>query len=194
MGLHPLGEQDEERVDVFGAGAECADWAFGLFRWRVWGRGFHVNALHLALIFGHKEVAQRLLEGLAIRIDRYRNPEKCGKGCLNESWGRDIATLLVEAATLGLPLTWEEARQVQQYYGRAVELYVDFPNWDLWDQSVPDGVYDFRQGFHPKHVSEAVRVEEIALMLEYCWSPFKNPAGVEFVDCEVVSDVSRWGK
>lgn len=156
--------------------------------------GFHMNALHLALILGKDEVAKKLLEGLTIRIDRYRNPAKCGKGCLDESWGRDIATLMVEAACLGFPLTAEEARQVHQYFGAAFMQFEAFPNWDLWSASVPDGTYDFREGFHPKHVPEAIRVEEIALMMEYCGSPFRNPAGAQFVDCAKVADKAGWGE
>lgn len=156
--------------------------------------GFHQNALHLALIRGHNDTALELLKGLVTRIERYENPETCSPGCEDESWGRDLATLLLQAAALGMPLTSDEARQVQHYYAAAVELYSQFPNWDLWNESVPDGTYDFRQGFHPAHVPEAVRVEEIAFLLEYCWSPFKNPAGAKFVDCDVVADMSRWGE
>lgn len=154
--------------------------------------GFHMNAVHLALVMGHSELAKRLLEGLAIRIDRYRNPKTCGKGCLNENWGRDIATLLVEAACVGLPLTAAEARHVHTYYNQAVVDFMAFPNWDLWAPSVADGVYDFRQGFHPKANPNAVRVEEIALMMEYCASPFQNPAGAQFVDCDLVADKAGW--
>ena len=75
-----------------------------------------------------------------------------------------------------------------------MEIYSEFPNWDLWDPAVPDGAYDFRRGYQPERNPEATRVEEIVMLLEYCWSPFKNPAGVEFVDCDVVTDPSRWGQ
>ena len=35
-------------------------------------------------------------------------------------------------------------------------------------------------------------IEDMALLFEYCWSPFRNPAGVEFVDCDILSDPSQW--
>ncbi len=155
--------------------------------------GFHMNALHLALTGGHPAMARELLEGLETRIARYRDPESGEPGQADERWGRDVSVLLLQAAALGLPLTSEEAREVQRYLVRAVELYAAFPNWDLWDPSVPDGVYDFRSGFQPARVPEATRVEELALLLEYCWSPFRNPAGARFVDCAVVADPARWG-
>jgi len=72
--------------------------------------------------------------------------------------------------------------------------YTDFPNWDLWDPSVPDGTYSFRDEFHPRHRDSAIKIEDIAFLLEYCWSPFKNPAGVDVVDCDVVADPARWGE
>jgi hypothetical protein len=36
------------------------------------------------------------------------------------------------------------------------------------------------------------RIEDMAMVLEYCWSPLRNPAGVPFVDCDLVADPSRW--
>jgi hypothetical protein len=34
----------------------------------------------------------------------------------------------------------------------------------------------------------------MAFFLEYCYSPFKDPAGAPFIDCDVVADPSRWGE
>jgi hypothetical protein len=156
--------------------------------------GFHMNALHLSLVERQDTAARALLAGLTTRIERYRDPGSGEPGQQNENWGRDVSVLLLQAAALGLPLTSDEARQVQRYLRRAVELYAAFPNWDLWDPTVPDGVYDFRRGFQPARVPEAVRVEELTLLLEYCWSPFRNPAGARFVDCSRVADPRRWGE
>ena len=85
-------------------------------------------------------------------------------------------------------------RLIHKYHDGAVTRYSDFPNWDLWDPSVPDGTYSFRDGFHPKSEGDAVRCEEMAFLMEYCWSPFKNPAGRQVVDCDIVNDPARWGE
>ncbi|HOX42507.1 MAG TPA: hypothetical protein PK668_02865 [Myxococcota bacterium] len=156
--------------------------------------GFHLNAVHLSLTRGQPAMARELLDGLVTRLERYQDPASGEPGQSDPSWGRDLSVLLLEAAALGLPLTSREAREVQRYLLGAVELYSAFPNWDLWDAGVPDGVYDFRSGFQPARVPEAVRVEELTLLLEYCWSPFRNPAGAALVDCAVVADPARWGE
>ena len=155
---------------------------------------FHLSALHFALTTGHNDVALELLKGVITRLERYQDPNSDEEGKSEPDWERDIALRLLQAASLGMPLTANEARLVHKYHRQAVERYEQFPNWDLWDPSVPDGAYDFREGFHPKHGPDAVRIEDIAFVLEYCWSPFKNPAGARFVDCDIVADPGRWGE
>ena len=151
---------------------------------------FHLAAIHLALVTGHDDMAKELLQGLVTRIDNYR---KTGwEGQQHDGWERDIALLLLKGATLGLPLTSEEARLVQKYHSQAVDIYETFPNWDLWDPSVPDGTYDFRAGFHPAHTPDAIQIEDMTFILEYCWSPFKNPASARFVDCDKVNTPQAW--
>jgi hypothetical protein len=153
---------------------------------------FHLAAIHLALVTKQDEMAKELLAGFATRVERYLDPNSGWLGQNDESWQRDIALLLLKGATLGLPLTSEEARLVQQFHAQAVDIYELFPNWDLWDPSVPDGTYDFRKGFHPAHTPEAIKIEDMVFILEYCWSPFKNPASARFVDCDTVNTVSTW--
>jgi hypothetical protein len=155
---------------------------------------FHMVAVLLALTHGHNRIAEELLRGWITRIERYRDPDGGEVGWDEADWERDISLYLLQGAAIGMPLTSEEAREIHRFLDRAVEIYSQFPNWDLWDPSVPDGAYDFRRGFQPERNPEATRVEEIVTLLEYCWSPFKNPAGVEFIDCDVVRDPSRWGK
>jgi hypothetical protein len=154
---------------------------------------FHQVAALLALTTGHAEEALALVEGLATRISRYRDPSSGESGLAEADFPRDISMYLLRAAVTGLPLTSEEARLVHKFHIQSVDEYKDFPNWNLWDASVPDGTYSFRDGFHPKYRSTAIRIEDIAALIEYCGSPFKNPAGVRFVDCDVVLDPTRWG-
>ena len=134
-----------------------------------------------------------MLEGLVLRLARYRDPASGEAGQKVDSFQREIAVWLMRGAVVGLPLTSEEARIVQQFHLQAVTRYASFPNWNLWDASVPDGTYSFRDGFHPGYNPDSIQIEDLATLLEYCWSPFKNPAGVRFVDCDVVLDPAKWG-
>jgi hypothetical protein len=107
-------------------------------------------------------------------------------------WDADMASYLVASAASGLPLTAGEARIVQEQYSASADYYAAWPTWDLWDDSVPDGEYDYI----PSRVApdrSYVRPEEMTYLIEYCYSPWKNPAGVEMVDCDIVLDPSRWG-
>jgi hypothetical protein len=154
---------------------------------------FHQAAALLALTRGQADVARQLVEGLALRADRYRDPAAKEPGRAEASWNTDVAMFLTRAAVVGLPLTAAEARDVQAAHLSSLEHYQAFPNWDLWSPSVPDGRYSFRDGYHPKGVPQAFDIEDFSTLLEYCWSPFKNPAGARFVDCAVVADPTRWG-
>lgn len=157
----------------------------------VWN--YHMAALGNALVYGWNDVAYRLLQGLTVRIDTYLDPETEEPGAEDADWEKDMAVLLVQAAALGLPLTGREAGIVHKHFSQAVLDYQDWEYWDLWDAAIPDGEYS-GGSFRPRSSVDGIPIEALALFLEYCNSPFKNPAGASFVDCELVSDVSRWGE
>ena len=156
----------------------------------VWD--FHMAALGNALVRGRLAEARPLLDGLAQRIDSYMHPSPTEPGPKQPQWWRDMAVLLVQAASMGLPLQGHEAKLIHKHWSTAVEQLSKFPNWDLW--ALPDGEYKSDGGIRPADTDDGIPVAAIALFLEYCNSPFKNPAGVAFVDCEVVKDTSRWGQ
>jgi hypothetical protein len=151
----------------------------------VWD--YHMAALGNALLYGHNDIALALLEGFAGRIDDYLDPQSKQPGASHGEWHRDMAEVLVKAASFGLPLTHDEARLVQKHWTQAVVEFSEWPTWDLWADSVEDGEYPASGGFRPSASHDGVRVESLALLMEYCNSPFKNPDGAQFVDCEVVS-------
>jgi hypothetical protein len=156
---------------------------------------FHMSAIQWALISRQNAMAEALLKGLVARFDRYQDPEAEEPGWKDASWEKDVALYLLQGAALGIPLTSDEVRKIHHFHHAAVEAYKEFPNWNLWDESVPDGVYGFRDGgMYPAHGSDKIRIEDIAFILEYCWSPFKNPTGQVVVDCDIVRDPSRWGE
>ena len=158
----------------------------------VWD--YHMAALGEALVHRYDDVARNLLEGLAERVDVYLAPDTEEPGITNGSWVRDMALLLVQGAAVGLPLTADEARRVHAAWDIAVDEFAVWPRWDLWDESVPDGEYWGGGGFRPHAPADGTEVQHFALFLETCASPFLNPAGAAFIDCEVVRDPSQWGE
>ena len=158
----------------------------------VWN--YHMAAVLNSLVYRQHADAANLLDGLAQRIDSYLHPSSDEQGAKDPGWGSDMAVLLVQAASVGLPLKAAEARHVEQYWTQAIADYQDWPRWDLWDVSVPDGEYTGGGGFRPSSTPGGIQVEALTLLVEYCNSPFRNPAGAAFVDCDVLKDIASWGQ
>lgn len=155
-------------------------------------RYFHVSAITNALMAGQNQVALTLLEGLALRLDAIlHNTDLPHFG--NADWYADAASILLVSATAGLPLTSEETRLIHEEYGKAVDHYETWPNWDLWDPSVPDGVVEYKPSRYGE-LGNVVRPEELTYLIEYCYSPFRNETGAPLVDCEIIGDPNRWGE
>jgi hypothetical protein len=171
---------------------------------------YHMAGVLASLVHRQHRDAFYTLAGLAQRIDEYQDPEPGFPGPGNPFWPSRMAHLFVEAAAVGLPLTAREVRQVHHSWDLAAQDLQAFSNWDLWDESVPDGTYngwtnwdwwvpteplDYinRTSFRPVVSNEAVPVQWFATLFEYCMSPFKNPAGEAFVDCEILRDPATWG-
>jgi hypothetical protein len=149
---------------------------------------YHMAGVGTSLVSRQYRDAWHALVGLAERMDRYMHPTDDEPGTKDPRWNRDMAMLLVQAASVGLPLTAYEARHVQQYWTNTAAYLRTWDRWDLWAESVPDGEY----GVRPPNTNDAVEVEAFAVLFEYCNSPFKNPAGASFVDCAVLADPSSW--
>jgi len=156
-------------------------------------RFFHVSHLAMALVKRDNQAASELLVGMTERIEGYieKPSDKVG---ISE-WNNDLALLAMRSAAFGFPLTSYEARLIQDKYLLAIEEFKNWPNYDLWSDSIGEGKQSYRPG-HVKTVDEEridwVRIEDMALLMEYCWSPFKNTAGVRFIDCDIVRDPSQW--
>ncbi len=159
------------------------------FNWAII-RYFHVAAAHIALMTENNDVAYDLLEGLARRADDMM----AGFGNW-EDWPEfepDQAAYLLAMATVGLPLTNEEARLIRDQFTAAVDWYDDWGYYDPWDPSVPDGTFPQRPSRDIAPDNKTVRWEELIFLLEYCGSPFRNPTSAEVVDCETVLDPALW--
>ena len=160
------------------------------FNWAII-RYFHTAAALNALVTGNDDVAYELLEGLAERHTTIMNDD-VGRAEHHE-WDADAAGFFLSSATAGLPLTSEEARLIQDQYAYSADHYSAFPNWDLWDSSVPDGPINYVPS-GGGGTQTAVRLPEMVFPIEYCNSPFRNESGAQLVDCDIVGDPSRWGE
>ena len=168
----------------------------------VWD--YHMAGIAASLLHRQHVEAYHALRGLADRMDETLHPKANYAPAKNVTWSSHVAHFLVEAAVVGLPLTAEEARMIQSFWDQTALELKAWPNWDLWDESVPDGTYggwtNWDWGvsstppaelsltqFRPVTSTDAVPVQWFALLFEYCASPFKNPAGAAFVDCDLLS-------
>ncbi len=163
-------------------------------------RYFHIAAVSNALTAGEHDMARTLLIGLIERADRYAADQK--GPVEHKEWHADLAGFLIASAATGFPLTSAEARLVAEQYGDSAEHYQGFAYWDPWDESVPDGEFNYkppRSGPSEPEDPDSdphdhVRLPEMTFALEYCWSPFRNPKGALLLDCDIVLDPSRWGE
>jgi hypothetical protein len=162
---------------------------------------FHIGALAEAHLWGRPELAQSLNEGLATRFDwLVGNPDVPNVD--DPMFASDLAAWLLSAATHGLALNETEAHHVMTWYGDASDWYRLWPHWDPW-VSLADGeeLADYKasrsetvtDGQGNDVVTEHVRLYEMALIFEYCYSPLRHPEGVAFIDCDIVADPSQWG-
>lgn len=156
-------------------------------------RFFHLSHIAMALVRRDNTAARELLEGMAERIEGYM-ADPADDIAISE-WNNDLALLALRSAAFGYPLTSHEARLIQEKYLLGVEEFKNWPNYDLWDEAIPQG----RQSYRPGHVKyenderiDWMRIEDMALVMEYCWSPFKNTAGRNFIDCDIVRDPQQW--
>jgi hypothetical protein len=117
-----------------------------------------------------------------MRIDRYLDPSSDEPGMSDARWESDLAVYLLQSAAVGLPLTSEEVRIIHRHYAASLDAYETFERYDLWDPSVPDGVYGPNGGYKP--ADAGVAVEEMGFFLAYCFSPFKNPGSAPLVSCD----------
>jgi len=159
-------------------------------------RFFHVAHVANALVNQDDMGAFKLLDGLDERMtqEKSRPPEKMKTD--PPKYMRDLALYLVQAATFGFPLTNAEARLIMEHYERSAAEMPAWPFWDPWAESVSEGDHG---GYRPpsckgsgEELSCWFGVEDLAQLFESCWSPFANPAGASYVDCEIVKDPSKW--
>jgi hypothetical protein len=158
-------------------------------------RFFHLAHLGNSLV-NRDGNAPLLMDGLDERMALEHDTTEGEFQTSPSNWYRDLAGFLSRSAAFGLPLRSDEVRLIHQHYGRAVDIYRDWPYWDPWAESVPDGELG---AYRPGNcgTTEGVqecwwRVEDMAQIFETCWSPFRNSSGASYVDCDIVRNPSTW--
>ncbi len=156
-------------------------------------RAFHIANIKLSLLNGYNDKAQASLEGLDERFTRDMANDLSKVNTSPDGWLRDLISNKLQAAGAGYPMTSEEVRLLHNYLTRSTEAFSNWPTWNLWDKSVADGEHEWLPPDYEKD-DEGARIyrigsEALALIMEYCWSPFKNPDGVQPVNCEMLSNL-----
>ena len=162
-------------------------------------RSYHLSAAVQALVHRDAALAERMVSALVDRYEMDRETDPATYATGQDEWDRDLATSLMQAAAIGHPTSWDEARLIHKYVNRTIDRTADWPYWNPWAPGIEDGSHSYR----PPDVDRMettdedddehwVRPEDMATVLEVCWSPFANPARVDWVDCDLVADPDRW--
>lgn len=150
-------------------------------------RTFHVAHAYLAIMHWDVDTARALFDGLVVRGRQMLEDDSMPNRDV-DVWDADVAVYLVLMATVGVPLTGDEAAFIQAQYTASAEHYAEFPYWDPWADGGPEGDFEYKP-----HRGVTVRPTELAHILEYCYSPLRSLEGAQFVDCDVVADRDQWG-
>lgn len=146
-------------------------------------RSYHQAALSFALDTGHDAVALALLEGLADRLDRNMDYLDQNGVLPDNLHTEDFVTLILEAATVGVPLTSREIRWVHQQIGLAAQYYSSpalHNHFNVFDPGTPDGDYLYKPN------SDDMLLNDLGLPLGTCASVWRNPASRPLLDCDRV--------
>lgn len=159
-------------------------------------RNYHMANAYQSLLHGDLESARLLLEGMVQRFEGHMDPDLEGISVDPDRWHVDLAPHLLRAAAQGYPLTSREIRMIHKYTERAMDFYETWEYWDLWSEDVPDGTYGTKppnnDGGEGADRLYWMRIEDMSAMIEYCWSPYKNPDGRQPVDCSIMGDPEKW--
>jgi len=158
-------------------------------------RYFHLAHLANALV-NRDAAAPDLMAGLEIRMQEEWATPEAKMQYEPAVWFRDLALYHAQAAVFGYPLTADEVRLIHRSYRGAIEHLATWAAWDPWSDAVPDGE---GQSYRPPSCAGEGEeqtcwfgAEDLAQVFEACWTPFQNPAGQPWVDCEVVRDPIWW--
>ncbi|MBZ0117006.1 MAG: hypothetical protein K8H88_08435, partial [Sandaracinaceae bacterium] len=146
-------------------------------------RTHHEAAVGLALVTGNGATAQQLAVGLARRLEGILDRFEAGEMPDNAN-PQDFVQLMLESASLGVPLTSREVRWLHARIEQAHAGYdVSRPEWNV--RAAPDGDYVLEPG------GPGIDFKDLGLPLGACVAPYLNPAGRPILDCDRVRAWAR---
>ncbi len=163
---------------------------------------FHIGALAAAEAWGHTALAESLMSGLPARFDTMMHDAELSNR-EHQEFQSDMSGWLLSAATYGYPLDAEEARHIMQWYGDSSDWYRQWEHWDPWATLPEDTDYSDYKAPRVEQVDNGqggvtnisyVRLVEMPYIFEYCLSSVRDKQGVQFIDCDIVADPSKWGE
>jgi hypothetical protein len=142
-------------------------------------RSFHEAAVKHALLAKQSAIAQVMLAGLTARIDDGMKLAEAGP---LPDWltTEQLFSLLVHAASVGVPLTWREVRWLHKRIDEAYTSYVTntAPEvYRVFDPSTPDGAYSLAPS------GSGIDFKDLALLIGTCAATFRNPTSNPVLDC-----------
>lgn len=153
-------------------------------------RHFHLAAILQALHHNENNIALKLLEGLADRMEKENNTEPEDIKDQNVyKFNRKLAGRMVRYAIVGLPLTSDEVRFIYEEFEKGIDYWNSWEYWDIW--SLEDGTYQDGNNYYP---ASNIDLENMTSFFTYCNSPYRNETGVPIVDCDIIRDPSQWGE
>ena len=150
-------------------------------------RAYHEGLVAHAQLAGKNKTALALLEGLAVRVEttldalESSNPPDAPNP-------EDMTELIVQAANVGLPLTWREVRYVHDRIREAHDSYLDGSQFDAihaLDDGMPDGTYPYQPS------GKGFFFRNIGAVLGSCVSTFRSENGQPILDCDRVKAAKR---
>ncbi len=190
----PHGKGDCQR-GLAGMDFEKLAFATHFFNYEIYVH-FHIGAMAAAILWRQDEIAEALMDGLAERFDELmHNPDVAHRDDVD--FDSAMAGWLLVAATHGYPLTADEARHIQTWYGKAADHYRAWPHWDPWNSMQDGESLNSDKASSRETVTEAdgsqhevgvSRMMELPYLYEYCASPIRDKQGVQFIDCDVLAE------
>jgi hypothetical protein len=150
-------------------------------------RAYHEGLVAHAQLAGKNKMALIFLEGLAFRVESTLDALESSDPP-DAPIPEDMTELLVQAANVGLPLTWREVRYVHERIREAHDSYLDGSQHDAihaLDEGMPDGTYPFEPS------GKGFFFRNIGAVLGSCASTFRSENGKPILDCERVKAAQR---
>lgn len=183
LAIRLFGRDDPGTLDC-GNGISLLDEQWGLKNdYHQINRSHHEAAAAIAFLRGQPMVGDRMLEGLAWRLDTIFDARETDPDGYKGPHDQDLVELVLDSAAAGLPLTWREVRFVHDRIREAHASYVSeerLPAYDLTGSGTPDGDYPFEPG------GAGIFWRDLGTSLGTCASTWRNPASRPLLDCDLV--------